>query len=67
MSPLYFRPEKCKQHHLFKWRLGPVGWRWGKHRPQAQRAAFWGRHCPQLFHSSPAVSASPCEFLHAAV
>lgn len=28
---LNFRPEKCKQHHFFKWRLGPMGWRWGKH------------------------------------
>lgn len=31
MNSLNFRPEKCKQHHFFKWRLGPVGWRWGKH------------------------------------
>lgn len=31
MNSFYFRPEKCKQHHFFEWRLGPMGWRWGKH------------------------------------
>lgn len=31
MNSFNFRPEKCKQHHFFKWRLGSMGWWRGKH------------------------------------
>lgn len=60
MSSLNFRSGKCKQHHFFKWRLGPVGRRWGKH---VHTCTLSRAQPPRVTHQPLSLSEQPWRFV----